>query len=150
LYRRVEATSVTPFSPRARERALHSCLVILCRFLIPGLTKNSDAKNIQSFVNEVEEVKQLLISRAARVDPLEKNDTKAELESFIQSWKNMAEDSSALIYYKRKQKENVLLVSFEDSEDGTSDGFPVLTSMRDVDKTSSIYEISGRPKRVAG
>lgn len=151
LYRRVEATSVTPFSPRSRERALHSCLVILCRFLIPGLTKNGDAKNVQSFAKEVEEVKQLLISRVERVDPLEKNDTNTELESFIQSWKNMAEDSSSLIYYKtQKQKENVLLVSFEDYENGASNGFPVLTSMRDVDKTSSIYEISGRPKRVAG
>ena len=150
LYRRVEATSVTPFSPRARERALHACLVILCRFLIPGLMKNSSAKDIHNFENEVESVKQILLDRVKRIDPLELIDTEFEIDYFIQNWKNLASDSTSLIYHKFKQAKDVLLVAFGDSEDEASELFYVLTSMRDVDKTCSIYEINGRSKRVAG
>ena len=37
LYRDVEATSVTPYSSRARDRALHAVLVALVRHLLPEL-----------------------------------------------------------------------------------------------------------------
>ena len=42
LYRDVEATSVTPFSSRARDRALHAVLVALVRHLIPDLENITD------------------------------------------------------------------------------------------------------------
>ena len=37
LYRDVEATSVTPFASRARDRALHAVLVALMRYHAPGM-----------------------------------------------------------------------------------------------------------------
>ena len=37
LYRDVEATSVTPFASRARDRALHAALVAAVRHLVPGM-----------------------------------------------------------------------------------------------------------------
>ena len=40
LYRQVESTSVTPFSPRARDRALHAVLIALARLTVPGLREN--------------------------------------------------------------------------------------------------------------
>jgi len=150
LYRRVEATSVTPFSPRARERALHAAFVILCRYLIPGLQGNDSAQKVNNFENQIESVKDLLLARVKRVDPLELNDTRIELDDFIDRWKRMALDSPALKYQKFKETKDVLLFAIGDSEDELIDALPVLTSMRDVDKTSSIYEISGRMKRVAG
>ena len=37
LYRDVEATSVTPFSSRAQDKALHAVLVALVRHMVPGM-----------------------------------------------------------------------------------------------------------------
>src|SRR4029079_15964313 len=47
LYRQVESTSVTPFSPRARDRALHAVLLALARTAVPALRENSAARDIE-------------------------------------------------------------------------------------------------------
>src|SRR5206468_12798351 len=46
LYRQVEATSVTPFSPRARDRGLHAVLIALARLLLPAFSANDGAEAI--------------------------------------------------------------------------------------------------------
>ena len=48
LYRGVEATSVTPFSPRAMDRGLPAVTVALARLGIPALTPMSAARNVES------------------------------------------------------------------------------------------------------
>jgi hypothetical protein len=149
LYRRVEATSVTPFSPRARERALHAAFVILCRYLIPGLRKNEDAMKVNLYTNELKAIRDLLLVRVSRVDPLELNDTKAELDDFINHWKALASNSSTLHYQKFKEKQNVLLYDLSETDDKLTEALPILMSMRDVDSTSSLYEVNGRAKHVA-
>ena len=147
LYRRVEATSVTPFSPRARQRALHAVFVILCRHLVPDLQSNNAAKNILHHLSEIDVIKDLLIARVSRVDQIEANDTRHELEDFISDWCDMARNLADLKYYKSKDP-NVLFVSHDEFEDEYGGPLPVLMSMRDVDKSCSLYEASGRNKRV--
>jgi ATP-dependent helicase YprA (DUF1998 family) len=147
LYRRVEATSVTPFSPRSRSRALHAAFVILCRHLVPELQKNDSAKNILQHLSEVDAIKDVLISRVTRVDPIEAVDTRRELDDFVADWCEMAKNSSDLKYFKSKDP-NVLMVSHEDFEDEYGGPLPVLMSMRDVDRSCSLYEASGKGKRV--
>lgn len=46
FYRNVEATSVTPFSPRALDRALAAALVALCRQSVPEFTPPKGAKEV--------------------------------------------------------------------------------------------------------
>ena len=46
FYRSVEATSVTPGSPRALDRALAPALVGLCRHIEPGMNRSTDADAI--------------------------------------------------------------------------------------------------------
>ena len=47
LYRYVEATSLTPFSDRARDRGLQALYVSLCRYLISNLRQNAQAVNFE-------------------------------------------------------------------------------------------------------
>ena len=47
LYRRVESSSITPFSTRARDRGLHAVIVSLLRHTVTQLSSNPDAQNIE-------------------------------------------------------------------------------------------------------
>src|SRR5262249_42012532 len=56
LYRQVESTSVTPFSPRARDRALHAIVIALTRHLIPQLHDNTAAALIHQHEQEIRRI----------------------------------------------------------------------------------------------
>ncbi|WP_064994689.1 helicase-related protein [Mesorhizobium sp. WSM1497] len=83
LYREVEATSVTPFASRARDRALHAVLVAIVRHLVPGMLQlpvmNDPA------IDKARDLIALVAARAARVDPLE-TDVGKELNDRLSRW----------------------------------------------------------------
>lgn len=83
LYRDVEATSVTPFASRARDRALHAVLVAAIRHLIPNMRDKptplpADRTSIETLIEKISE-------RARRIDSLE-IDVKGELTARLDSW----------------------------------------------------------------
>lgn len=83
LYRDVEATSVTPFASRARDRALHAVLVAAVRHLTPSMLDKpdqlpADRKSIEDLIDRISE-------RASRIDKLE-IDVKSELVAKLDSW----------------------------------------------------------------
>jgi len=84
LYRNVEATSVTPFASRARDRALHAVLVAVIRHLGPGML----SKPVLSAAAETSAraLIDLIVDRAQRIDPLETS-VRAELEHRLLRWK---------------------------------------------------------------
>ena len=65
FYRSVEASSVTPFSPRALDRALAGALVGLCRHAVPMLTPPKGAQQIESAQSQLDEFALYLGERAA-------------------------------------------------------------------------------------
>ena len=65
FYRAVEATSITPFSPRAMDRALASAVVSLARHWIPGFGEAMGASAIQGHRTELDRVIQVFAERAA-------------------------------------------------------------------------------------
>lgn len=142
LYRQVEATSVTPFSPRARARALHATFVILCRFLIPGLSPNGSAHKIVNHVREANDLIKLLLTRVQRVDSIELSNTQAELEDILEKWLSLAASNTDLKYYSYRVKDGVLFVDYSDQEESDLvPPYPILMSMRDVDKTCGLYAL---------
>lgn len=83
LYRDVEATSVTPFASRARDRALHAALVAAVRHLAPGML-NSPVLNDPA-IARAHELIDLIVERAARIDP-EERAVRYELERKLDQW----------------------------------------------------------------
>ena len=83
LYRDVEATSVTPFASRARDRALHAVLVAVVRHALPGkldlpALDDDDLVSVRHLIGAI-------AARAARIDPLE-TDVATELERRLDRW----------------------------------------------------------------
>lgn len=85
LYRDVEATSVTPFAARARDRALHAALVAAIRYLVPGMRDNPGA--VDSHLAQVQAIIKTIEDRVARVDSLELDPTIAQLRDLLQVWR---------------------------------------------------------------
>lgn len=83
LYRDVEATSVTPFAPRARDRALHAALLAAARHLVPGL--EADPRLGLQQLGAIDALIDDIVQRAAVVDAAETG-VRAELKSFVLRW----------------------------------------------------------------
>jgi Helicase conserved C-terminal domain len=69
FYRAIEATSVTPFSPRALDRALPAALVALCRQGMPALTPPLGATGILTFRAMLDRFATRFADRARNHDP---------------------------------------------------------------------------------
>lgn len=145
LYRQVESTSVTPFSPRARDRALHAVLVGMARLLYPKLRLNGAAAAVHKYESRIEELKDLIVARAKAIDEKEAAGTEKDLNDIISHWRDLADDNPGLAYeakprFKRSEKRNpndALLCSYADTD--LDDAFPTLWSLRDVDAESDLY-----------
>lgn len=139
LYRQVEATSVTPFSPRARDRALHAVLIGLARLTIPDLRANDAAGAISTPAVEtkVRELVGRIVDRADAVSERDKETTRRQLELIVERWREMAE-AGELVYSDYNKTRTALLGNAADMDVG-EEAFPTLWSMRDVDQESNLY-----------
>ncbi|MEU6067238.1 helicase-related protein [Streptomyces sp. NPDC047082] len=139
LYRQVESTSVTPFSPRARDRALHAVLVGLARLMVETARPTSAAAKVASFTDRLQDIRTAITGRARCVAEEHADDVDAELDAIIGDWHGLAEaHPDDLVYEGWFGKRPALLVPY--AEAGDADAFPTLTSMRDVDAESDLFE----------
>ncbi|MBR4400576.1 MAG: hypothetical protein IKT09_02650 [Synergistes sp.] len=131
LYRYVEATSLTPFADRARDRGLHALYVSLCRYLVPGLLSNNAAVLYDSSNPEVEEIRNLILDYIEKVDPGEKYAAMEELQDIEDAWDIAA--TGTLVYRSFKNEKKLL------KGDTENDRFRTMNSMRSVDAQAGIY-----------
>ena len=131
LYRDVEATSVTPFTSRAMDRALHAALVAIIRFKIDGMLEHSDIRHAEG--KKLNEVIEYLVSRAYSIDPEEKGVEKYLIKK-LESWKRRNPPE-----YWGKMNERTLLIDAEmvaslNSLGGySSNAWPTMNNMRGVE-----------------
>lgn len=107
LYREVEATSVTPFSPRSRDRGLHAAIVIVARHLIPALYEKPLLGQSEAAVLELAKC---LIRRAGDVEPEELDATRAQIEGLIEMW---ASRTNVETYGNDRKPNSSLMISAE-------------------------------------
>lgn len=133
LYRYVEATSLTPFADRARDRGLHVLFVSLCRYLIPGMLDNSSAAKFRKTDPRVEKIRQMILDYVDIVDPGEKKAVNKELDEIIDAWDDVASEGLVYKNYNNKKVRSLLQSDTSDSR------FRTMNSMRSVDKEAGVY-----------
>jgi hypothetical protein len=143
LYRQVEATSVTPFSVRARDRGLHAVVVGLARLLVPTARANDAAAHIESFKPELLEQCHKVLERVRSVAG--ENEYRAacrQVDEIIAGWVARAETEPDLVYSDVRNPGRALLIDagrHDESDDEIADTLPTLWSLRDVDVETKFY-----------
>jgi hypothetical protein len=139
LYRQVESTSVTPFSPRARDRALHAVLFALARLTIPGLSDNDSAGGVGHHRAELELLVAQILARVEKVDPEALVAAEDELERIIGGWEQRASVVSDLKYSSFRDIDKTLMLDAARAAEAQIGTFPTLWSLRDVDQESNLF-----------
>lgn len=139
LYAEVEATSVTPWSTRARDRALHAVFVILARHLVSGLLDNAQAGAFSSGNADVMEIVAALKKRITAVveDAADRAAAHAHLDRIVSMWQALATASGGNLPYKG-DPDRALLVPFDDHLPHNR-GFATMNNMRNVDAPVGLY-----------
>ena len=146
LYRDVEATSVTPFAPRAADKALHAILVILVRHLINGMATSPNLTPTKRASIE-KEVLPLILDRVKATDDGESEEIRCQLRRLLDEWENRcaswrADRDIRPEYWKETKPIESLLVSAEAFARDVAAGMPGIeawptpNSMRDVEPGS--------------
>lgn len=150
FYRAVEATSVTPFSPRAVDRGIAGVVVALARLGHPGMTAPASAGDIGKLRTDLDYVARVLSERAAAHD---KDLTASESEelrqrirkrvhSLLDTWQSIATEMGELQYQDEVGRLQRLLYTPLDPElekiSAKYGKFKAQRSMRDVEPTVNL------------
>ena len=156
FYRHVEATSVTPFSERARDRALRGVLTSFVRQDIPGMAlPAAAASRFDRSLGRVREIVEFIRDRAYKVTGSQEVDaeTKLLLDNLTSEWHGWAQSDEGLIYSsfgtrgRRKGSEStedpaILIKPMEQTE---GRGYwPVATSLREVEEEVDVILLQDR------
>src|SRR5262249_24078628 len=98
LYRQVESTSVTPFSPRARDRGLPALVFSLARTAIPALRDNNSARDIEAHKEAFKGFVETISARAERISPGSGKAVQDEFDAVIDRWRGRNQEAAALVY----------------------------------------------------
>jgi hypothetical protein len=87
LYRSVEATSVTPWSSRARDRALHAAFVGMIRNTLPGLQDDADAIAFDPDSPDVKRAIEYVVRRCLNAtSDVPEPEIRAHVMSIVERW----------------------------------------------------------------
>jgi hypothetical protein len=141
LYRQVESTSVTPFSPRARDRGLHAVLVSMARLCSIPFRPNQGAAQTQTLDADLREFIDAIVLRVRAISGAEEGPTRNQLTDLVMKWRSESVAIPNLVFRDFKNPGRALLVSADDEDQQTENKFPTLWSLRDVDASSDMYLI---------
>ena len=140
LYRQVDASSVTPFAARARDRALHAVFIGMLRARYQVFRPNAGAAAVDQLDRLAGPVISDILDRVKIVDPDELDSTRESLERVIADWKRRAGEQPKLVFSNRQHPELALLADASRPElVDQYDAFATSWSMRAVDTESNLF-----------
>ncbi len=151
FYRSVEATSVTPFSPRAIDRGIAAVTVALARLGHKGMTPPRGALSINKHRVELEFVADILARRAENHDAQlsreemeeHRKNLKDRVGALLDAWANIATKKGDLQYQQEIGVAPPLLFDPLDPElekqTKEAQQFKANRSLRDVEPTVSLW-----------
>ena len=146
LYRAVEATSVTPWAPRARDKALHAVLIALVRHVVSALLGDEDAITFDGTQTALDGILRYLVERAkASSGGLEGEDTEVDLHDIVRTWVRRARESRAggtrLRYWEKRapfgKTAPHLMRASEELRGRDNPAWPTPNSMRDIEPSTA-------------
>ena len=146
LYRNVEATSVTPWAPRARDKDLHAVVTAAIRHLVADMDDDMAAKNFDASDAAVRTVLAAIGRRAHSASGgIEGDESALDLEAIVQKWNERGRASRAagkpLLYWERKapfgRTKPHLTTSAEEGRKLGRTGWPTPNSMREVEPSTA-------------
>lgn len=151
LYRDVEATSVTPFASRSRDRALHAALVAMIRHGHSSMAARPDLSQAPNDL--LAAVFEEILRRVASIDHREKQACTSELEERLENW----EARTPTTYLNPRQPNRSLLISADLNAQRRATGrlpaeaWPTMNNMRSIEATTRFRMTDGlAPQAPAG
>lgn len=145
LYRSVEATSVTPWAPRARDKALHAMFASVVRHLVTGMSPDDAAIHFNPDDPAVTRAVDFILARAASAShSIEEHETREDLESIIQQWARRTREGGVdgkLRYWEKKapfgKTAPHLMYAAEEGNRNNMLSWPTPNSMREVEPSTA-------------
>lgn len=154
LYRAVEATSVTPFASRARDKAMHAIVVALARHLVGEL--RTSPLVTAAVRSKVLPLLAVIADRSRRVDPSEATGSQRKAQSFLDAWAQQVHEGLTDYWDERDHLKSLLigaeLAASLDENGQPYTAWPTPNSMREVEP-SSLFRLwfdqsaSAQPRR---
>lgn len=143
MYRYVEGTTATPFAARARDRVLHALVVSLLRLQVETMADNGGASNINDISDEqIKDIKDKILERVKITAPSSYVDTEKEMDEFINTWKNIAKEEKLYYFVPTIADDKKRLLTYYGEYYGDKEK-PTLSSMRDVEQSSTVFYWEG-------
>lgn len=149
IYRYVEPTSVTPFSPPAMERALHAALIIVMRHA-GGLKEPESVTKFDPNDKKQKSLIDLFYKRIEKAATKDSGLAKKYLDKLIIDWERFINDvHDPKVFFVKGDQYNSFMIRYEDKHKNTKDYkvFATLNSMRNVDQEAAIEIRYGKPPK---
>ena len=145
FYRMVEATGVTPFAPRALDRALAAVLVAVARHIDTELTPSGGAISIAGKPEIAEQLEALLREKLAIAGETAPERVITRMHELLKGWEQIAQtqgNSAEGLRYDGKDEQGRLLRDplrpLANDPDGTRNWFGAARSMRETEPVAML------------
>ncbi len=135
LYRHVEPTSVTPFAPPSRKRAMHAAIIAMMR-IAGGLADNQTASNFDALDPNTKRLLTMLLERMKKAEVAESHGIESEMKEIVDRWTVLAAKPQLRFDAKGSRQFESLIKGFGEAENSAE--WATLNSMRNVDAECKI------------